>query len=118
MQLTATRISSCSEIFIAEEWKHFKNSLPVFQGETCQFGAIIDPFEFKGPAALSHAGEDQTVPLQVNLGLRRLHLKIRWDIIYWKEKKGGGGKRKWHKAKKGKRQEEEKRERNKRKMEG
>lgn len=23
----------------------------------------------------------------MNLGLRRLHLKIRWDIIYWKERK-------------------------------
>lgn len=68
------------------------HSSPVFQGETCELSAIVDPFELQGPAALRHAGQDQTVPLQVYLGLGRLHLKIRWDIIYWKEtdKKRGG----------------------------
>ena len=59
---------------------------PVFQGETCELSTVVDPLEFQGPAALRHAGQDQAVPLQVNLGLRRLHLEIRWDIIYWKER--------------------------------
>lgn len=58
---------------------------PILQRETSELGAIIDPFEFQGPAALRHAGKDQAVPLQVNLGLRRLHLKVWWDIIYWRE---------------------------------
>lgn len=70
------------------------HSSPVFQGETCELAAIVDPFEFQGPAALCHAGQDQTVTLQMNLGLRRLHLKIRWDIVYWKEMEKEGEKSK------------------------
>lgn len=68
------------------------HSSPVFQGEPREFAAIVDPFKLEGPAALCHTGQDQAVTLQVNLGLRRLHLKVRWNIVYWKriigEKKG------------------------------
>ncbi len=68
------------------------HSSPVLQREACELGAVVDPFELQGPAALRHAGEDQAVPLQVNLRLRRLHLEIRWDIIYWKEGEKEGNK--------------------------
>lgn len=56
-----------------------------------QLGAVVQPFELQGPAALSHAGQDQPVSLQVNLGLRRLHLKVRRDVIYWREERTGRG---------------------------
>lgn len=59
--------------------------LPVLQREPCEFSAVVDPFEFQGPAALCHAGENQAVSLQVNLRLWRLHLKVRWHVIYCQE---------------------------------
>lgn len=58
---------------------------PVFQGETCQLGTVVKPFKLQRPAALSHAGENQPVPFQVDLGCHWLHLEVGWDII-WRER--------------------------------
>jgi len=58
---------------------------PVLQGETRQLCPIVKPFKLQGPAALSHAGENHTVPFQVDLGCHRLHLEVGWYII-WREK--------------------------------
>jgi hypothetical protein len=57
------------------------NQLLVLAAEGAKLAVIVCPSEFQRPAPFSQAGEDQAVPLQVNLWEARLRFKIRCNII-------------------------------------
>lgn len=69
-------------VIMWQEWQ--MESSPVLQWEAGQLRAIVQPFELEWPAALCHAGQNQTVALEVHLGCHGLHFEVGWNIIYVK----------------------------------
>lgn len=70
-------------VIMWQEWQ--MESSPVLQWEACQLRAIVQPFELQWPAALCHAGQNQTVSLEVHLGCHGLHFEVGWNIICMKK---------------------------------